>query len=122
MFDPELSVGYTPRGSWKALAKQYFEYGQWKGLVLQKHPDSLKVRQLLPAMVTAVLAVCTAFGLRNRRVLGVPLAYGALVAIVTRKPRVAGVVATIHLAWGAGFWSSLSRLVSRVVSARRRPR
>ena len=122
VFDPELSVGYTPRGSWKALAKQYFEYGQWKGIVLQKHPDSLKVRQLLPAMVTAVLAVCTAFGLRNRRVLGVPLAYGALVAIVTRKPRVAGVVATIHLAWGAGFWMSVWRIISRAGSVLRQPR
>lgn len=26
-FDPELSVAYRPRGSWKALAKQYYEYG-----------------------------------------------------------------------------------------------
>jgi len=122
VFDPELSVGYTPRGSWKALAKQYFEYGQWKVTVLKKHPDSLKVRQLIPALVAVAVTICSALGLRSRRLLGVPVAYGAVLALTTRTPRVAGVVATIHLAWGAGFWSSLSRLVSRVVSARRRPR
>jgi succinoglycan biosynthesis protein ExoA len=122
VFDPELSVGYTPRGSWKALAKQYFEYGQWKVTVLEKHPDSLKVRQLIPALVAVAMTICSALGLLNRRLLGVPVAYVAVLALTTRTPRVAGVVAMIHLAWGAGFWSSLSRLVSRVVSARRRPR
>ena len=40
-FDPELSVGYRPRGSWTALAKQYFEYGQWKAVVMRMHPDRL---------------------------------------------------------------------------------
>ena len=122
VFDPELWVGYTPRGSWKALAKQYFEYGQWKAEVLRLHPDSLKLRQVVPAIVTSILAVCTALGLLNQRLLGVPLAYGALVALATRKPRVAGVLATIHLAWGAGCWASVWRMISRAGSVFRQPR
>jgi succinoglycan biosynthesis protein ExoA len=122
VFDPELSVGYTPRGSWKALAKQYFEYGQWKVTVLKKHPDSLKVRQLIPALVAVAVTICSALGLRSRRLLGVPVAYGAVLALVTRKPRVAGVVATIHLAWGAGFWASVWRMISRAGPVLHQPR
>ena len=37
-FDPELQVGYRPRGSWRTLAKQYYEYGYWKMVVMRMHP------------------------------------------------------------------------------------
>ncbi|MGA9279534.1 glycosyltransferase family 2 protein, partial [Ilumatobacter sp.] len=46
-FDPSLSVGYTPRSTWKALFRQYYEYGWWKAVVLRKHPQSLRLRQLI---------------------------------------------------------------------------
>ncbi len=57
-FDPELSVGYRPRGTWKALAKQYFEYGQWKAVVMRMYPDVVRARQAVP--VAAVVTVAAA--------------------------------------------------------------
>jgi succinoglycan biosynthesis protein ExoA len=43
-----LSVGYRPRGSWRALARQYFEYGYWKTDVIRMHPESARLRQVVP--------------------------------------------------------------------------
>ncbi|MDE0051113.1 MAG: glycosyltransferase, partial [Rhodospirillales bacterium] len=33
-FDPELAAAYRPRSSFRALARQYFDYGRWKAVVL----------------------------------------------------------------------------------------
>ena len=82
-FDPELAVNYRPRGTLRALARQYFDYGRWKRVVLGRHPGSWRARQLAaPALVAAL-------GVRRRRPEAV------LVPVV---------LATIHVAWGAGFF------------------
>jgi succinoglycan biosynthesis protein ExoA len=53
-FSPELRVRYRPRGSLRALARQYFEYGRWRRVVARRHPGSLRWRQMLaPATVLA---------------------------------------------------------------------
>ncbi|MFU8842091.1 MAG: glycosyltransferase family 2 protein, partial [Nitriliruptoraceae bacterium] len=39
-FDPTLEVVYRPRGSLRGLASQYWQYGMWKAVTLQKHPGS----------------------------------------------------------------------------------
>ena len=110
VFDPELSVGYTPRGSWKALAKQYFEYGQWKAEVLRLHPDSLKLRQLIPPVgVIAVIASVIAGARRPHRLLPA-LAYLALVAVAAERsnhrPRsvawTIGVLVMLQFSWTFG--------------------
>ena len=80
-FDPELSVGYRPRGSWRSLARQYFEYGQWKAVVMRLHPESARLRQLAPPVAVAGIVLSTLYGLvRNRRALAVPAAYAVVVA------------------------------------------
>ena len=45
-FDPRLILEYRPRGSLRALARQYFEYGRWKRVMLARHPRSWRLRQL----------------------------------------------------------------------------
>ena len=64
--DPQLRVRYRPRGSLQALAQQYFNYGRWKSVVLQRHPRSLRWRQLAPPALVCALAAslgCAAAGL-----------------------------------------------------------
>ena len=43
-FDPGLAVEY--RRAHRALWRQYFDYGYWKRIVLRRHPESLRWRQL----------------------------------------------------------------------------
>ena len=111
VFDPELWVGYTPRGSWKALAKQYFEYGQWKAEVLRLHPDSLKLRQMVPPAAVAVVIASLLAGMRRPSALLPAAGYAAAVTSAavraSRHPaislRVAGVLAALQFSWAYGF-------------------
>lgn len=113
-FDPELWVGYRPRGSWRALARQYFEYGQWKAEVLRMHPSSLRVRQLVPPVAVATVAASSLLGARWRPALVGPLGYAAALFGTSRgRPLTAGVLAAIHGAWTAGLLSGSLRTTSR---------
>ena len=110
-FDPELWVGYRPRGSWRALAKQYYEYGWWKAEVVRRYPDSLRLRQLLPPLVVGAAATGTIAGLRWRPALAAPLGYltsTSLAAAIARRGRVAPVLVVMHASWVAGLVRQLS--------------
>ena len=132
-FAPELVADYRPRGSFAALARQYCDYGRWKRVVLRRHPRSLKVRQLAPLLLLLALAasvlLAAAGGLLAAgwpapgaeaaghgllalaalcpgawavALLGVSAAAG----LRRRRPEAVlmpAVLATIHLAWAAGF-------------------
>ncbi|MBW3619452.1 MAG: glycosyltransferase family 2 protein [Actinobacteria bacterium] len=112
-FHPALAVDYRPRGSIRALARQYHDYGAWKRVVLRRHPSSVKLRQLVaPALVLALAgAVVLA-------VVWSPVPLAALVAVyvlalggagmqaagrATLALPTAAALATMHLAWGTGF-------------------
>jgi succinoglycan biosynthesis protein ExoA len=56
-FDPAIRVAYTPRGTVRALASQYFQYGWWKVETVRRHPSSLRWRQAVPPAFVAFLAV-----------------------------------------------------------------
>lgn len=128
-FDPELAAAYRPRGSFRSLARQYFDYGRFKALMLGRHPRAWRARQLAPPLLLASLALSlllgasallpgalAAPGLAAAGAI-VPLSYalavaGASAAIALRNPDpasllVPAVAATIHLAWGAGFFGGL---------------
>lgn len=120
-FDPALEVEYRPRSSWKALAKQFWSTGQWRREVVRRNPTSLTLRYVAPpAVVSAILAGTTlallgALVAELWLVLGAlaPTCYvlgaivGALVAGRTEpwavRARLVGVLAVMHMAWGAGF-------------------
>jgi glycosyltransferase involved in cell wall biosynthesis len=105
-FDPELAVGYRPRGSWRTLARQYYEYGYWKSVVIRKHPESARLRQVVPPVaVTAVIS--GAVLARWHRSFGlIPSAYVlATLATAARaaRPLMAMIAPLIHGAWSLGF-------------------
>jgi glycosyltransferase involved in cell wall biosynthesis len=113
-FDPELRVTYRPRGSLRALARQYFEYGQWKREMLRRHPRSLRARQAIAPLTVVANAAGLVIGLTvDRRALLVPAAYvGATLAAAAvagrdldppARARLPVVFATMHHAWGLGF-------------------
>jgi len=105
-FDPTLSVGYRPRPTWSKLARQYYEYGWWKSVVLRKHPTSMKLRQFVPPIGVLGVAAGLAVGTKWRPALAVPAAYaGALVAASAsaRHPvKTAAALTVIHTTWTAG--------------------
>jgi glycosyltransferase involved in cell wall biosynthesis len=108
-FDPELWVSYRPRGSWSALARQYYEYGWWKAEVLRRHPDSVRLRQLVPPFALAGVAAGLLVGLRRRPALIVPAAYVTAVTVAGRERRAAVVLPVIHGSWTAGLLAGLLR-------------
>jgi len=107
-FDPELSVGYRPRGSWRALARQYFEYGRWKAVVLQMHPESARPRQLAPPLAIGGVVAGLVGGVFCRRLLIVPAIYAMAVMSAGRAvagpgaARTSAVLLVIHSTWVAG--------------------
>lgn len=111
-FDPELEVRYLPRSTPAGLAKQYFQYGQWKREVLRRHPQSVKPRQLVaPATLLGVAAGLLGAATGRRWMLLAPAVYAAAVATAaaadSSSPDEAGrlmsVYPTMHMSWGAGF-------------------
>jgi glycosyltransferase involved in cell wall biosynthesis len=115
-FDPQLRVGYRPRGSWRALAKQYYEYGWWKAVVLRRHPGSLRLRQLVPALLVPSLACTGVLAFRQRRWAAIPAGY--LTIVTFGSPRssgnggvdrtvIVGSLAIMHVTWSLGFTAGL---------------
>jgi succinoglycan biosynthesis protein ExoA len=136
-FQPELRVGYRPRGSIREVASQYFQYGRWRRVILRRH-HTINVRYLTPVVVTLAITAGTLAGIAGLALvaqaaggwwpwlltagLGVPLGYViGLLAVAARAgtdgtlpgPSVAWlpvVLAVMHLCWGVGFLSSARRL------------
>ena len=110
-FDPTLSVGYTPRSTWSALARQYYEYGWWKAVVLRKHPHSLKLRQLTPPVGIIGVLVGFLLGTRWRPALMVPVVYAVAIggSVLSSKDRLrtSALLTVVHVAWVAGIVRSL---------------
>ena len=122
--DPELVVSYRPRHSLRTLARQYFNYGRWKSVVLMHHPRSLRWRQLAPPALMCALAVslgCAVAGLWQLAIVMPTLYLAALllgsIAVGLRRPDRSAillplVLATMHLSWGLGFFVPGRRIVT----------
>ncbi len=120
-FDPGLSVGYRPRGSWRALARQYVEYGYWKAVVMQLHPDSARLRQVV-APLGVLVGVTACVGALRRPRLAVLPALGATVVGVEAvraarrtgadAARTAAVLVTIPVGWTFGLVTSVVRMIA----------
>ncbi len=138
-FTPDLQVTYRPRHTLGALARQYHDYGRWRREVVRRHPGTVTPRYLAaPVAVAGVvggLALALA-GVVTRRPalvglgLAAPAGYGLLdlaaSALSARTTpalpplsavRLPVVYATMHGAWGAGFWRGLPRAERREATA-----
>lgn len=113
--DPSLAVEYQPRSTWAALARQYFEYGAWKRVVVSRHPRSMRLRQLAAPALVCGLVLSAAELLRGRPRGGlVAAAYLGSCAVAAARLRcslpepldryrAAAAFAVMHLSWGVGF-------------------
>lgn len=126
-FDPSIRCQYFSRTSYRKLAKQYFNYGYWKAVMLRIHPQSLRLRQMAaPAVVAGLLLsfstiIVSLFVGHNIVLLSIalliPISYFCALSIgcltLTKDARlslVPGIIAAImimHLSWGIGFIYSL---------------
>ena len=118
VLDPAIRVYYTPRGTFKRLFRQYFEYGFWKPAVMRKHRRVASVRSLVPALFVSAAIVLAALApviSHAAWILAVKLslyATGAILfaALVVRRrheswrllPRVIVVFPTLHVGHGLG--------------------
>lgn len=126
-FDPELRVGYYPRDNFKALIRQSYASGTWRGEIARRYPEGKSLRHDLPPLlllgvsagfaatlaapfVTAKLPKVARAGLNLLQ--AAPLVYaGATVAAgLSSKAENFGeklltsvAFQSIHLPWAAGY-------------------
>jgi glycosyltransferase involved in cell wall biosynthesis len=122
-FSPAIRSTYFGRQTLDALFRQYYRYGQSKVRTLRRHPTSLRPRQIVaPAFVawTVVGAPLALIAPHVAMLYGATaLAYGAASLFFSLRLRsrlgwrdmwrLPIVFATIHAAWGCGFWYRLLR-------------
>lgn len=138
--DPALRVSYWPRSTWRALVRQFWATGQWRGELFRRLQGRNSLRFFAPpvlvlstaaTVVLAPLAVAGVGGSALSAVTGIvaiaPAAYLALLAgvavasggSVRDRARLCGVLATMHFAWGAGFVRGAFRGAHKVVDRSR---
>ena len=117
---PDMHASYYSRASWRALAKQYFQYGLYKVRVLQKHPRQMSPRHFAPPAFVAALLASAALGAAPFAALAGLYAAANLAASASlaRKAGAGALLlpptfAILHLAYGAGFLAGLVRFAFR---------
>lgn len=117
VLDPAIRCTYFSRRRMRMLAQQYFRYGWWKIPLLIKHPDEIRIRQIMPfsfvsvvlllAFGSAILPVAKILLLLLLAIYAVAVFAAALQ--VTRRAGdlrlwlfVALAYVVIHFAWGLG--------------------
>jgi glycosyltransferase involved in cell wall biosynthesis len=91
VLSPEIRSTYYCRETLPALARQYWGYGLAKAAVLERHPERLRARHLVPSALVAVLATGLLLG-------GVIKPLGRLAGLAAGAYAVANAVATLRLA------------------------
>jgi len=118
---PSLRATYHVRPSLTGLARQYWQYGIWKGRFVRNHPDSLRPRHLAPSFLVLAFAATAiaAWFLPWARVAlaALLIVYAAFLLLATfamrrglgadRLVRLPWVIAILHFSYGAGFWYGL---------------
>lgn len=137
VFDPAIRLYYTPRGSLRGVARQYYRYGLWKVAAMAKHRRVLSGRSMAPLLFVGSLGALAVVSHRRpaaRRLLAAEVAAYATAATAfavetTRRrgepaalaPRVAAAFATFHLAHGTGQFHGWLRLARRLARRAARP-
>ena len=112
---------YYPCASFKALFKQYYQYGYWKVRVIRKHGRPASLRQLVPAafVLAALTSLCASIFSPVMRISLIPVFVPYLVfifagSVITAKrtrwrylPILPVIFATFHFGYGFGFLHGL---------------
>ncbi len=128
LVDPAIRSTYRVRPDLGSLGRQFASYGYWKAQMLRRHPRSLRPRQLAAPLLVAALALSALASLAALLWAGIPApaawlfpavaalylatSVGVSCAVALRRGlRTAlplpAVFATMHLAWGGGFWTGV---------------
>jgi glycosyltransferase involved in cell wall biosynthesis len=137
LLDSRIKVFYTPRGSYRGVFRQYFQYGYWKVRVMRKHRQVVSGRSLVPPLFVLSLLVLVPAAVvlpRARLILGLEVAAYLLGGIAfgyrsirareqpaSLLPRVVAVYPMFHLAYGAGMLWGFLRTGANDRTALRRP-
>jgi succinoglycan biosynthesis protein ExoA len=131
---PAMAAQYVARPSMRALARQYWRYGQYRVKTAGRHPSGLRRSHVLPPGLVGVVA-SSALPTRLVRPLRWALALYAAVLLAEGQRmarrhssrelglRMTVALATMHLSWGVGFlqgcrrfgvpWRALTGLAAR---------
>ena len=126
-YSPDIRCQYYGRQTLRALMRQYFRYGSGKVKMLARHPRSIKWRHIVaPAFVAALLGgapVALLSPIVGLAWVGMIASYvGANLAFSARLASRNGwgllvpisiAFATMHIAWGTGFWFEAATLALR---------
>jgi succinoglycan biosynthesis protein ExoA len=126
VLDPAIRSWYRPRGSFRSLWRQYYEYGRWKPVVMAKSRRVLSVRSLAPlALVgggTGLAALAPGSSGARRLLAAGTLAYGLAAvgfasAAARRRgerlrlvPYAAAAYPVMHVGYGLGTAAGLAAL------------
>lgn len=122
-FDPRLVVTYRPRGTVRALAKQYFEYGRWRRVVSRRHEGTINYRYLAPPFTVIGVVSSIVLGATLTPLLFIPaLTYALFILIASARigktlPEFVSlplILLTMHMSWGIGFLTSPKSLAPKV--------
>ena len=129
VLDPAIRSEYVPRGDFRGLARQYYQYGVWKIPVMLKHQRVLSGRSLAPAGLVGSLLLLVAAATRSRKARRLLAAEAGLYAgaatvfaaqSIARRgepnrllPRVAASFPTMHLGYGIGMIAGIVRTLRR---------
>lgn len=112
--NPEIRSHYSPRSSFRALFKQYYQYGLFKPLVLKKVRSGMKIRHLIPAGFVFYILLLIIFN--QISYLFIPLLlYFQLDLIFSFKSKgsimkslyMILIYPTLHISYGSGFIKGL---------------
>ncbi len=116
---PEMAALYAPRDSLRALARQYWRYGNYRAKTCHAHPESMRRSHLLPPAlaVTVPLALVPRGRLGRVARAGMAAYVAALLATAASRARAGlrdacwlpAILATMHLSWGFGFLAGSAR-------------
>lgn len=118
LLTPKIRSRYYSRATLRKVWRQYYQYGFYKVRVLQKHPRQMSLRQFVPPIFVATLALGGVFSVFSpaMRLLWsvVVIAYAVVnlsvsAALAARHGwqhllRLPFIFAALHLSYGLGFW------------------
>jgi glycosyltransferase involved in cell wall biosynthesis len=129
LFDPAIVIKWHCRQSIRELFWQYHRYGRGKGDVARLHPESMRLRHVVPPAFVAYVVVGGLVSWRRpTRLLALLAPYGIAVTAASvlasrdlespaDRAHVPLAFAAMHVGWGLGFWSG----VLRTADSRSRP-
>ena len=116
--DADIRLGYQPRATVAALARQYFAYGRGRSRTVRRHPHSMRARQLALPVHLVVSTIALALAAWWPLLLLWPLLYLAVLALTSisiagRERSACGLLAgpaaaVMHVCWAAGFLAGLA--------------